>query len=318
MPALHHHDDAVTRLPGGGLRREADRRRLRMVLWLTFAYAIAEAVGGMWTGSLALLADAGHMFTDVAALALALGALWMAQRPATVRHTYAYGRVEILAALLNGLFMWAIVAWVGYEAVERLRVAPAVRTGPMLAIATGGLVVNALAYFILHRGADERGRSLNLRGAGIHVLGDLLGSIGAMTAAVVIGLTGWAAADPLASLLIGILILVSSWRIVRDAIHILLEGTPHGLDVQDLIAAMREAEGVAGVHDLHVWTITSGYPALSAHVVCDHQVARGMLLARLNRLLRERYGITHTTIQLESETPPEHARPMARPIQTLE
>ncbi|MGH7571177.1 MAG: cation diffusion facilitator family transporter [Gemmatimonadota bacterium] len=318
MPALHDHDDAVTRLPGGGLRREADRRRLRTVLGLTFAYAIAEVVGGMWAGSLALLADAGHMFTDVASLALALGALWMAQRPATLRHTYAYGRVEILAALLNGLFMWAIVAWIGYEAVERLRAAPAVRTGPMLAIAIGGLVVNAFSFVVLHRGAGGRDRSLNLRGAGIHVLGDLLGSIGAVSAAVVIGLTGWVAADPLASLLIGILILVSSWRVVRDAIHILLEGTPHGLDVEDLIAALREVEGVAGVHDLHVWTITSGYPALSAHVVCDHQVARDMLLARLNRLLRERYGITHTTIQLESETPPEHLKPMARPLQTLE
>ncbi|MGH7551068.1 MAG: cation diffusion facilitator family transporter [Gemmatimonadota bacterium] len=315
---MHDHDDAVTRLPGGGLRREGDRRRLRTVLGLTFAYAIAEVVGGMWTRSLALLADAGHMFTDVASLALALGALWVARRPATVRHTYAYGRVEILAALLNGLFMWAIVAWIGYEAVERLRAAPTVRTGPMLAVATGGLVVNAIAYAILHRGAEECGRSLNLRGARIHVLGDLLGSIGAMTAAVVIGLTGWAAADPVASLLIGVLILVSSWRIVRDAVHILLEGTPPGLDVEDLIAAMYEVEGVAGVHDLHVWTITSGYPALSAHVVCDHEVARDMLLARLNRLLRERYGINHTTIQFETETPPEHSRPMARPIQTLE
>ncbi len=317
MPALHH-DAAITRLPGGGLKREADRRRLRTVLGLTFIYAIAEVVGGVWTGSLALLADAGHMFTDVASLALALGALWMAQRPATVRHTYAYGRVEILAALLNGLFMWAIVAWIGYEAVERLRAVPAIRTGPMLAVATGGLVVNAVAYAILHRGADVGERSLNLRGAGLHILGDMLGSIGAMTAAIVIELTGWAAADPLASLLIGVLILFSSWRIVRDAIHILLEGTPHGLDVEDLIASMREADGVAGVHDLHVWTITSGYPALSAHVVCDHNVARDMLLARLNRLLRERYGITHTTIQLESETPADHARPMARPIQTLE
>lgn len=315
---MDDHDHAVTRLPGGGLRREADRRRLRAVLWLTLVYAVAEVVGGLWTGSLALLADAGHMLTDVASLALALGALWMAQRPATVRHTYAYGRVEILAALLNGLFMWAIVAGIGYEAMDRLRAAPAVRSGPMLAVATGGMVVNAVSYAILHRGTNELGRSLNLRGAGIHVLGDLLGSIGAMTAAVIIGLTGWQMADPIASLFIGILILVSSWRIVRDAIHILLEGTPVGLDVEELITAMREAEGVAGVHDLHVWTITSGYPALSAHVVCDHEVARDMLLARLNRLLRERYGITHTTIQLETETPPEYSRPMARPIPTLE
>lgn len=309
---------ATTRLPGGGLRRERDRRRLRAVLALTLAYAVAEVVGGLWTGSLALLADAGHMFTDVASLGLALGALWVAQRPATLRHTYAYGRVEVLAALLNGLFMWAIVAWIGYEAVERLRAASAVRAGPMLAVATGGLIVNAVAYAILHRGTHDAERSLNVRGAGLHILGDMLGSVGAIAAAVVIAITGWTAADPVASLLIGILIVISSWRIVRDAVHILLEGTPYGLDVEDLLAAMREADGVAGVHDLHVWTITSGYPALSAHVVCDHDVPRDMLLARLNRILRERYGITHTTIQLEPETPADHAKPMARPIQTLE
>ena len=315
---LHEHDHAGTRLPGGGLSRESDRRRLRAVLFLTFAYGLAEIGGGLWTGSLALLADAGHMFTDVASLALALGALWMAQRPATARHTYAYGRVEILAALLNGLFMWAVVAWIGYEAVDRLRAASAVRTLPMLGVATGGLVVNAVAYAILHRGTRERERSLNLRGAGLHVLGDLLGSIGAMTAAIVIEMTGWTAADPLASLFIGLLILVSAWRIVRDAVHILLEGAPFGLNVEELIVSMRDVEGVTGVHDLHVWTITSGYPALSVHVVCDHDVPRDVLLLRLNRFLRERFGISHTTIQIESETPPGHMKPMARLIQTLE
>ena len=315
--SLRRHKHAGIRLPGGGLKRESDRRRLRVVLGLTFAYSVAEVAGGLWTGSLALLADAGHMFTDVASLALALGALWMAQRPATLRHTYAYGRVEILAALLNGLFMWAVVAWIGYEAVERLRAAPGVRSLPMLWIATGGLVINAVAYAILQHGSAAN-RSLNLRAAGLHVLGDLLGSIGAMTAAIVIELTGWTAADPLASLLIGLLILVSAGRIVRDAVHILLEGTPHGLDVKGLIASLYAVEGVTGIHDLHVWTITSGYPALSMHLVCRHDVPRDMLLSRVNRVLRERYAISHTTIQIESETPPGHVRPMARPIQTLE
>lgn len=315
---MHDHVRTAKRLPGGGLRRATERRRLRAVLALTLGYAVAEVVGGMWTGSLALLADAGHMFTDVASLALALGALWIAERPATLSHTYAYGRVEVLAGLVNGLFMWAIVGWIAYEAVQRLYQPPEVRTGAMLAVASGGLVVNVVAYAILHRGLDDEGRSLNLRGAGLHVLGDMLGSIGAISAAVVIRLTGWTAADPVASLLIGILILISSWWIVRDAVHILLEGTPYGLDVEDLLAAMREADGVSGVHDLHVWTITSGYPALSAHVVCAHDVSRDMLLARLNRLLRERYGITHTTIQLELESPADHGTPMARPIQTLE
>jgi cobalt-zinc-cadmium efflux system protein len=258
------------------------------------------------------------MLTDVASLGLALGALWMSTRPATISHTYAYGRVEILVALINGLFMWGVVAWIAIEAVQRLGEAAPVDAGTMLGVAFGGLVVNAVAYVILHRPGGAADQSLNLRGAGVHVLGDLLGSIGAMTAAVVIRLTGWTRADPLASLAIGILILISSWRVVRDAVHVLLEGAPAGLDVGELIEALRAVEGVAGVHDLHVWTITSGYPALSAHVVCDHGQSREMLLARLNRLLRERYAIIHTTIQLEPETPPGHARPMTRPIPTLE
>jgi cobalt-zinc-cadmium efflux system protein len=288
------------------------------VLALTLAYAVAEVVGGWIAGSLALLADAGHMLTDVASLGLALGALWMSTRPATISHTYAYGRVEILVALVNGLIMWGVVAWIAIEAIQRLGEAAPVDAGTMLGIAFGGLVVNAVAYVILHRPGGAADRRLNLRGAGVHVLGDLLGSIGAMTAAVVIQLTGWTRADPLASLAIGILILISSWRVVRDAVHVLLEGAPAGLDVGELIEALRAVEGVAGVHDLHVWTITSGYPALSAHVVCDHGQSREMLLARLNRLLRERYAIIHTTIQLEPETPPGHARPMTRPIPTLE
>lgn len=288
------------------------------MLALTLAYAVAEIVGGVMTGSLALLADAGHMLTDVASLGLALGALWMSTRPATISHTYAYGRVEILVALVNGLFMWGVVAWIAVEAVQRLGRTAHVDAGTMLAIASGGLVVNAVAYAILRGRGGAGGGSLNLRGAGLHVLGDLLGSAGAMTAAIVIRLTGWTRADPLASLAIGILILISSWRVIRDAVHVLLEGAPAGIDVAELIGALRKVAGVAGVHDLHVWTITSGYPALSAHVVCDHGQPRDMLLARLNRILRERYGITHTTIQLEPETPPEHGRPMARPIPTLE
>ena len=312
---LHHTPD---RAPSGGPDRVGERRRLRIVLGLTLAYAVAEIVGGVMTGSLALLADAGHMLTDVASLGLALGALWVSTRPATIHHTYAYGRVEILVALVNGLFMWGVVAWIAIEAVQRLGEAAAVDAGTMLVVATGGLVVNVVAYVILHWGTGSRERSLNLRGAGLHVLGDLLGSVGAMAAAIVIQVTGWTRADPLASLAIGILILISSWRVVRDAVHVLLEGAPSGIDVGELIEALRRVEGVAGVHDLHVWTITSGYPALSVHVVCDHGQPRDMLLARLNRVLRERYAIIHTTIQLEPETPPGHARPMARPIPTLE
>lgn len=299
--------------------RTADRRRLAAVLFLTLGYMVAELVGGLWTGSLALLADAGHMLTDVASLGLALGALWFARRPATMRHTYGFHRVEILAALINGLALWAIVVWIAVEAVNRLRTPEEILAGPMMAIAAGGLVVNGIAFAILHRPHDASiERSLNLHGALLHVIGDLLGSAAAVAAGAIVWLTGWHAADPLASLAISALILAASWRLVRDAVHILLEAAPHGLEVEALIERILGLEGVSGIHDLHVWTLTSGYAALSAHVVCRHDQERDLLLARVNRALREEFGITHTTIQLEPESPPGHADPMAFPISTLE
>jgi cobalt-zinc-cadmium efflux system protein len=280
---------------------------------------VAELLGSLWTGSLALLADAGHMLTDVAAIALAIGALWVARRPPTVQHTYGFHRVEILAALVNGLALWAIVAWIAVEAIDRLRSPTEVLAGPMMAIAAGGLAVNAVAFWILHRRHEETlQRSLNLHGAILHVLGDLLGSAGALAAGAVIWTTGWEAADPIASLLIGALIVAASWRLVRDAVHILLEGSPRGMDVPTLIDRVLAVRGVSGIHDLHVWTLTSGYPALSAHVVCGHAEEREMLLARVNRLLREEFGILHTTIQLERLSPPGHTEPMTYTIETVE
>jgi len=257
------------------------------------------------------------MLTDVAALGLAATALWLSQRPATLRHTYGFHRVEILAALVNGLALWGIVAWVAVEALDRLRNPAEVLAGPMMAIAGVGLLVNAAALWILHGGHDAGAhRSLNLHGALLHVVGDLLGSVGVLAAGAIVWATGWRGADPAASLVISALILVASWRLVRDAVHVLLEGAPAGLDVEELIAGLLAERGVAGVHDLHVWTLTSGYPALSAHVVCDHGEEREMLLARVNRLLREEFGITHTTIQLEAISPP--ADPMTHPLETVQ
>lgn len=300
---------------GGPVDRASDRRRLGLVLALTAVYMGVEVVGGFLAGSLALLADAGHMLTDAASVGLALGALWVARRPATTRHTYALVRVEILAALVNGLALWGIVGWIAVEAIRRLREPGPVDAGPMMAIALGGLAVNGIAFWILHRPHEEDVvRSLNLHGALLHVMGDLLGSIGALAAGAVIWATGWSAADPIASLLIGALILVSSGRLVRDAVHILLEGAPRDLDMDALIASLRTVKGVVGVHDLHVWTITSGYPALSAHVVCIHDAKPEMVLARVNRVLQERFGITHSTIQVEPRTPPHHDEPMEFPI----
>lgn len=312
---VHRQRNPADAVPG----RAADRRRLVIVLCLTFVYMLGELVGGLWTGSLALLADAGHMLTDVASIGLALGALWVARRPPTTRHTYGFHRIEILAALINGLALWAIVVWIAFQAIERLRAPGEILAGPMMAIAAGGLVVNAIAFAILHDRHDPLvERSLNLHGALLHVLGDLLGSAGVLLAGAVIWLTGWREADAVASLLIGGLILAASWRLVRDAAHILLEGAPLDLDVESLMRRFVQLDGVNGIHDLHVWTLTSGYPALSAHVVCGHGEERDLVLARVNRMLREEFAITHTTIQLETESPPEHAYPMAFPVGTLE
>lgn len=311
--------DHRTSVPGASIDRRSDRRRLTVVLGLTFGYMVVEVVGGLLTGSLALLADAGHMMTDVASIGLALGALSMVRRPATTRHTFAYARVEILAALGNGLALWAVVVWIFVEAIGRLGSPEPVDAGSMMGVAVGGLAVNAVAFWILHRpGRETTARSLNLHGALLHVLGDLLGSVGALVAGGVILVTGWTSADPIASLVIAALILASSWRLVRDAVHILLEGTPRDLDMDALIEALVAVEGVSGVHDLHVWTITSGYPSLSAHVVCDHETEREMLLARVNRVLRDAFGITHSTIQIESDVPPRHDAPMAYPVARLE
>ncbi|MGH7566111.1 MAG: cation diffusion facilitator family transporter [Gemmatimonadota bacterium] len=304
---------------GSGVDRSSDRRRLGIVLVLTCAYMIAEVAGGLWTGSLALLADAGHMLTDAASLLLALGALWMAGRPATTRHTWALARVEILAALVNGLFLWVVVVWLVWEAIERFGDPGTILAGPMIAIAAGGLVINGVALYVLRSPHDDNTtRSLNVHGAWLHVAGDLLGSLGALAAGAVIWATGWVAADLVASLAIGALIVVSSWRLVHEAVHVLLEGAPRHLDVENLLFQLSAVEGVEGIHDLHVWTITSGYPALSMHVTCADGESREMLLARVNRVLRERFGIEHTTIQIEPCIPPEHDEPMMRPVQRIE
>ncbi len=305
--------------PSPRVDRATDRRRLGIVLGLTCAYMVAEVVGGLWTGSLALLADAGHMLTDTGSLLLALGALWMSGLPPTTRHTWALARVEILAALVNGLFLWVVVVWLVWEAIERFGDPTDVLAGPMIGIAAGGLVVNGIALLVLRARSDEyEGRSLNLHGAWLHVAGDLLGSLGALGAGAVIWATGWTGADLVATLAIGALIVVSSWRLVREAVHVLLEGAPSDLDVSALIRGVLEVEGVDGVHDLHVWTITSGYSALSMHVTCAHGEPREMLLARVNRILRDRFGIEHTTIQIEPRIPPECDLPMTRPVQRIE
>lgn len=274
---------------------QAERHRLWWVLGLTATFMVAEAVGGWISGSLALLADAGHMLTDVAALALSLAAFRWARRPATPERTYGLVRMEILAALINGAALLGIVGMVTWEAVGRLRAPTEVDAPVMLGVAFGGLLVNLVGVWLLH---GHHHGNLNMRGAYLHVLGDLLGSVGAIVAGLVVALTGWTAADPLASMLIAGLILVSAWRLVREATDVLLEAAPRHVDTQKLLDEFRAIDDLDDVHDLHVWTLTSGFVALTGHGVLVNPESHGAVLDAV-RARAEAHGITHVTFQLE-------------------
>jgi len=275
-----------------------DRRRLTLALGLTGSYCIVECVGGWLTNSLALLSDAGHMLSDVTAMALSLFAAYVATRPVTSQKTFGYYRAEILAAFLNGLALWLVAGIIFREAYYRVFSPPEVHGQGMLLIASIGLVVNMLTVWILS-GAHNAG--LNLRGVFLHVFSDALGSLGAMIAGALILWTDWRWADPVTSIVIGILILLSSFSLVRESVDILMQATPRHLDLAEVQRALEAVEGVACIHDLHVWTLTSGLFTLSAHAVvqgdCDHHV----LLDALEQNIRERFGIDHITIQLEPQ-----------------
>ncbi len=278
-------------------RARGNRKRLSIVLLLTAVYMVAELAGGLWTGSLALLADAGHMLADVAALILALMAVWFGARPATPSKTFGYYRLEILAALINGVGLILISFLIFYEAYQRWFAQPVIRSLPMTVVAAGGLVVNLICALLLHRDRDE---DLNIRGAWLHVLGDALGSTGAIIAGTLIMLFGWTAADSLISVFIGLLIVWSSWHLIRDATNVLLEGTPAHINLAAVEAAIMETEGVSDVHDLHVWTISSGREALSAHVIHAYSISQPNLLKELRSKLLDRFGVDHLTIQMET------------------
>jgi cobalt-zinc-cadmium efflux system protein len=301
MPGhAHVHPHTPIGAASGRTDRAASRRALGMTLGLTGAFTVVEVVGGLLTGSLALLADAAHMLSDDLSLGVALFAIWLAERPAPMRRTFGYKRAEILAALFNGVTLAAISIWIFVEAYDRFQDPPEILGGWMLAVAALGLAVNAVAVLILHRGGDE---SLNVSAALRHVVADLLGSVGVILAAVVILLTDWAYADPLVSALIGILVLASSWTIVRDSVRVLLEASPPGLDVQEIGKAMVGLEDVVQVHDLHVWTITSGFPALAAHVLVTTEADCHEKRRELDHLLHERFGLEHTTLQVDHAEP---------------
>lgn len=277
---------------------DANSRRLAIVLVLVLIYMVAEVVGGLLTNSLALLADAGHMLSDAGALSLTLFAIWIARRPATSTHTYGFYRTEILAALVNGATLVAISIYIFAEAIRRIGRPQEVEGGWMMAIAAGGLVVNLIGLWILSSGRSD---SLNLRGAWLHVLSDALGSVGALTAGGLILLFGWTWADPVASIVIGILVLYSSWHLLRETVAVLMEGAPGHIDVDEVRDALYRVPGVLSAHDLHVWTITSGMVSLSAHVVTPDDRGIGALLDRIRTMLHDRFGIHHITIQVEPE-----------------
>ena len=294
ITGTHHHHEGHTHAHG---RASRSRHRLRLVLVLTAVYMLAEALGGWWTGSLALLADAGHMLTDVAALALALVAMWFSARPATSSKTFGYYRLEILAALTNGVALVLISLLIFYEAYQRLDAPPSVKSGTMTLVAAGGLAVNLLCAWLLHGDHKE---DLNVRGAWLHIIGDALGSVGAIAAGILMSVYGWYAADPLFSFLIGLLIVWSSWNLIRESTNVLLEGTPAHINLTAVEDSILETEGVEDVHDLHVWTITSGREALSAHVIHVETISQAELLKHLRTKLHDRFGLDHLTIQMET------------------
>ena len=273
------------------------RKRLLLALGLTASFMVVEAVVGFLTNSLVLIADAGHMLTDVAGLSLALAAIWFAQRPATQSKTYGYYRAEIRAALLNAMLLLAVAVYIGYEAYGRFQDPPDVVSVPLLVVAALGLLVNLISARVLMEGAKE---SLNLRGAFLEVLGDILGSVGAIVAGLVILTTSWRYADPLFAVLVAVLILPRTWGLLRSALNVLFEGVPESLDMAALQVRLLALPGVQSVHDLHVWSVTSGFVALSGHLTIADDTDRDVLLLEVRRMLHDQFEIDHVTVQFET------------------
>lgn len=300
----HAHDLGHTHAHDSGTPADAPRRslgdaessRLRTVLLVTAFYMVVEAVAGVLTNSLALLSDAGHMLTDVGALGLALFALWFSRRRAPAGLTFGYLRFEILAALINGITLLGITCLIFVEAWQRFQQPPPVHATQMFFVALLGLGVNGFSLYTLSRGG---GHSLNERGALLHVLGDTLGSVGAIAAALVMRFTGWFVADPIVSAVIGLLILRSTWELLRETVNILMEGTPVHLSFQEVHDAMLGVPGVMSVNDLHLWSLASGFDALSAHVVVPEVEQTDAARRALRTLLCEQFGIEHTTLEVE-------------------
>ncbi len=295
-----HHDHSHDHGSGAGahrglVSRGAESQRLKWVLIITALFMVAEIVGGLLSGSLALLADSGHMFTDAAAIGLSLFAMRIAQRPPNTKRTVGYVRLEILAALVNGATLLAIAGLIVFEAWQRLRDPVVIDGTIMLSVAALGLAVNVAGAFLLHSHAHD---NLNVRGAYLHVLGDLLGSVGAIAAGIIVLTTGWTPADPIISVVIALLILFSAWKLVREATDVLLESVPSHVDMDGVLAALASIDGLDDVHDVHVWTLTSGFVAISAHGVIDDPIEHSRVLTEVRELMAS-HGIDHVTFQIE-------------------
>jgi cobalt-zinc-cadmium efflux system protein len=273
------------------------RRRLMLAFAITLVVMAVELLGSWLSGSLALLADAGHMLADAAALAIALFAAWIAQRPATPQRSFGFMRLEILAALVNGAVLILIAIGIGIEAWRRLRTPTVINGALLTGVAAIGLVANVVAVAVLHRGHQH---SLNQRGAYLHVVGDLLGSVGALLAGAIVITTGWTVADPVISVLIGLLVLVSAWRLVKESTDVLLEATPRHIALSDVHARIVSVPGVESVHDLHLWTVTSGVVAMSGHLVVKNPSDNQPILEAVQDRMRA-LGIQHVTVQMERE-----------------
>jgi len=281
------------------MRSQSGKRNLTVALGITLVFFAVELVGGLITNSLALTADAWHMLNDATALTFALVAAWLAERPIDMKKTYGYYRTEILAAFLNGIFLFAVMVLIFYEAIQRFQNPTTVESLNMLIIATLGLIANGLCVIVLSKSRSE---SLNIKGAFLHVVSDTLGSVGAISAGLIMYFTRWYLADPIFSILLGILIGYSSLKLIRESVNVLLEGVPYGIDISAVEQDIIELNGVKEVHDLHVWCMTpTKICAMSCHIVMEEGIDRKKLLSDLIRMLKEKFGIDHTTIQLEEE-----------------
>lgn len=276
--------------------RKKNRSAMITVLILTFSYMAIEVVAGLFTGSLALIADAGHMLGDAGALVLALIAIWFAGKSPSEQKTYGYFRSEILAALLNGIVLVGLSLYILFEAYQRFTSPPEILSGPMLVVAFGGLIVNLIGAKLLSASSDN---SLNARAAYLEVMGDLLGSIAVIAASLIIMFTGWTLVDPIVSGFIGLMILPRTWKLIKECIHILMEGTPDHINLTKLRNGLMSVKGVINIHDLHVWTITSGRDALSAHVVIDRAADPEKVLEEISTLAQKEFNLQHTTLQIE-------------------